>query len=57
MRRKLIYDVPRSQGVQNMLDRSRNMTEFRWTPAQELCIKNDADGYPYIAPVRNGKVA
>ena len=56
MRRKLIYDVPRSQGVQNMLDRSRNMTEFRWTPAQELCIKNDADGYPYIAPVRNGKV-
>lgn len=51
----MIYDVPRSQGVQNMLDRSRNMTEFRWTPAQEICIKNDAGGYPYHAPCKTGK--
>lgn len=55
MRRKIIYDVPRSAGVENMLARSRHMTEFKWTPAQEICVKQDAGGYPYLAPSKNGK--
>lgn len=51
----LIYDVPRSEGVKNLLARAKRITEFKWTPSQELCIKRDSDGWPYFAPAKSGK--
>ena len=55
MSRAIRYDVPRSTGVENFLARCRHMTEFKWTPTQQVYLAKDKDGYPYYAPCRNGK--
>ena len=55
MSRKIIYDAPASPGVQNFLNRCRQMTGIQWTPAQEVCYKQDLGGYPYLCPAKNGK--
>ena len=34
----LTHDVPRSQGVENVLKRARQMTEFQWTPIKKCPV-------------------
>lgn len=51
----LLYDIPQSEGVKNLIARAKRISEFQWTPAQEICIKRNAGGWPFIAPAKNGK--
>ena len=55
MARNILYDIPRSAGVQNLLDRARRVTEFKWTPVQELYLQETRPGVAFIAPCCNGK--
>jgi len=51
----LIYDVPRSPGVANLISRAKRMTEIEWTPTQEVGFGPRTDGLRFYAPARNGK--
>ena len=55
MARNILYDIPRSAGVQNLIDRARRITEFKWTPAQELYLQETRTGVSFFAPCCNGK--
>ena len=55
MARNILYDIPRSAGVQNMIDRARRVTEFKWTPTQELYYQETRTGVSFYAPCCNGK--
>lgn len=55
MNNTLIYDQPRSAGVENALRRARHLLDMRWTPAQEICLKDVPGTNGYIYPARNGK--
>ena len=55
MARNILYDIPRSAGVQNMIDRARRVTEFKWMPTQELYLQETRPGVSFLAPRCNGK--
>lgn len=54
----LTYDQPRSAGVENALNRARQLLGIRWTPQMEVDIqKRPPSGGSYLYARRNGKKA
>ena len=53
MARNILYDTPRSAGVQNLIDRALRITEFKWTPTQEIKIATSPRGVEFLAPRRH----
>ena len=57
----LIYDQPRSRGVENALNRARHLLGIRWTPQMEVGIQivspPDASSpdVSFLYAMRNGK--
>ena len=51
----LTYDMPRSAGVENLLARTKRMTQIKWTPTQEIVLVPKPDGIRFYHPCKNGK--
>ena len=52
----LIYDQPRSPGVENVLRRARHILDARWTPLLETdLLKAPPKSSSYLYSLRNGK--
>lgn len=54
MDEKLIYDKPRSRGAENVIKRSKQLLNVRWSPKTEF-LWTSAAGEGYIYSARNGK--
>ncbi len=50
----LIFDKPRSQGVENAIARARQQCTLEWKPMRE-CISNDDGSWGYLIPARSGR--
>ena len=51
---KLIYDVPRCEGVKNAIARAYQQCTFAWQAKRE-CISNDDGSWGYLVPARSGR--
>ncbi len=50
----LIFDKPRSEGVENAIARARQQCTVEWKPMRE-CISNDDGSWGYLIPARSGR--